>query len=82
MNLALAIEIIIIAGFFGGRAAHWIKFPMITGYIIVGVLLITVSRFTGKYLGTIAGQPWPSHRRWSGNILAWLHCPKPVSVSA
>jgi hypothetical protein len=55
---------------------------MITGYIIVGVLLITVSRFTGKYLGTIAGQPWPSHRRWSGNILAWLHCPKPVSVSA
>ncbi|MDP6127029.1 MAG: hypothetical protein QF713_04140 [Dehalococcoidales bacterium] len=55
MNLALAIEIIIIAGFFGGRAAHWIKFPMITGYIIVGVLLITVSRFTGKYLGTIAG---------------------------
>jgi len=39
VNLALAIGIMIIAGFFGGRLAHWIKFPMITGYIIVGVLL-------------------------------------------
>ncbi|MFC2040094.1 cation:proton antiporter, partial [Chloroflexota bacterium] len=39
MNLALAMGIMIIAGFFGGRLAHRIKFPMITGYIIVGVLL-------------------------------------------
>ncbi|MFC2033030.1 cation:proton antiporter [Chloroflexota bacterium] len=37
--MALAIGIMIIAGFFGGRLAHRIKFPMITGYIIVGVLL-------------------------------------------
>jgi Kef-type K+ transport system membrane component KefB len=29
----------IIAGFLGGRLAHWAKFPMITGYIIVGVVL-------------------------------------------
>lgn len=28
-----------IAGFFGGRLVHRINFPMITGYIIVGVLL-------------------------------------------
>jgi len=39
VNLALAIGIMIIAGFFGGRLARWIKFPMITGYIIVGVVL-------------------------------------------
>ncbi len=39
MNLALAIGIMIMAGFFGGRLAHRIKLPMITGYIIVGVLL-------------------------------------------
>ena len=39
MNLALAIGIMIIAGFFGGRIAHRIRFPMITGYILVGVLL-------------------------------------------
>lgn len=39
MNLALAIGIVIIAGFFGGRLAHRVKLPMITGYIIVGVLL-------------------------------------------
>jgi NhaP-type Na+/H+ or K+/H+ antiporter len=39
MNLALAIGIMIIAGFFSGRLAHRLKFPMITGYIVVGVLL-------------------------------------------
>ncbi len=67
MNLALAIGIMIIAGFFGGRAAHWIKFPLITGYIIVGVLLSpsvlnilsgttvdSLSAFTSIALGIIA----------------------------
>ena len=39
MNLALAIGIMIIAGFFTGRLAHRLKFPMITGYIVAGVLL-------------------------------------------
>ncbi len=39
MNLALAIGIMILAGFLGGRLVHKIKFPMITGYIIVGILL-------------------------------------------
>jgi len=29
----------IIAGYFGGRLTRLIKFPMITGYIIVGILL-------------------------------------------
>ena len=39
MNLVLALGIMIIAGFFGGMLAHRLKFPRITGYIIVGVLL-------------------------------------------
>ena len=29
----------LIAGFFGGMLAHRFKFPMITGYIVVGILL-------------------------------------------
>ncbi|MEE8204806.1 MAG: cation:proton antiporter, partial [Dehalococcoidales bacterium] len=39
MNVVLAIGIIVIAGFFGGMLAHRLKFPRITGYIVVGVLL-------------------------------------------
>ena len=39
MNLVLALGIMLIAGFFGGMLAHRLKFPRITGYIIVGVLL-------------------------------------------
>lgn len=39
MNLVLAIGIMIIAGFFAGRLAHKLKFPMISGYIVVGILL-------------------------------------------
>ena len=39
MNLILAIGIIVVVGFFGGLAAGKIKFPRITGYIIVGILL-------------------------------------------
>ena len=39
MNLVLAIGIIIVIGFFGGLAAERLKFPRITGYIIIGVLL-------------------------------------------
>jgi Kef-type K+ transport system membrane component KefB len=39
MNVVLAIGIIIIAGFFGGMLAHRLKFPRITGYLIVGILL-------------------------------------------
>jgi len=39
MNLILAIGIIIVIGFLGGLATKRIKFPMITGYIIIGILL-------------------------------------------
>lgn len=39
MNLALALGIMIIVGFFAGRLFHRFKFPMITGYIVAGVLL-------------------------------------------
>ena len=39
MNLILAIGIMIVVGFFGGLASEKLKFPRITGYIIVGVLL-------------------------------------------
>jgi NhaP-type Na+/H+ or K+/H+ antiporter len=39
MNLVLAIGIMIIAGFFAGKLAHKFKFPMISGYIVVGILL-------------------------------------------
>ena len=38
-NLVLAIGIITVVGFFGGLAAERLRFPRITGYIIVGVLL-------------------------------------------
>jgi len=39
MNLVLVIGILVIAGFFGGLAARKIKFPTISGYIIIGMLL-------------------------------------------
>ncbi len=39
MNLILAVGIIIVIGFLGGLASGKLKFPMITGYIIIGVLL-------------------------------------------
>ena len=39
MNIMLAVGIMIISGFFGGEVAAKIKFPRITGYLIVGVLL-------------------------------------------
>jgi len=39
MNLVLAIGIMIIVGFFGGMIANRFKFPRITGYIIIGILL-------------------------------------------
>ncbi len=39
MNLVLALGIIIIAGFLGGLAAGKLKFPRVTGYIVIGVLL-------------------------------------------
>nr|QNO41520.1 hypothetical protein ENJCFOFA_00002 [Methanosarcinales archaeon ANME-2c ERB4]QNO41975.1 hypothetical protein CHNKNPLH_00004 [Methanosarcinales archaeon ANME-2c ERB4]QNO48270.1 hypothetical protein FILMCLBC_00016 [Methanosarcinales archaeon ANME-2c ERB4] len=39
MNLILAVGIMIVVGFFGGLASAKLKFPMITGYIIIGVLL-------------------------------------------
>ncbi|MCK4926442.1 hypothetical protein KAS10_03665, partial [Candidatus Aerophobetes bacterium] len=39
MNLVLAIGILIITGFSGGLLARKIKFPRISGYIIIGVLL-------------------------------------------
>jgi len=39
MNSILAIGILLIVGFFGGFIARKIKFPTISGYIIIGVLL-------------------------------------------
>jgi len=39
MNLVLAIGIIIVIGFLGGLVTEKIKFPRITGYIIIGILL-------------------------------------------
>ena len=39
MNLILVIGIIIVIGFFGGVVAKRLKFPRVTGYIIIGVLL-------------------------------------------
>ncbi len=39
MNSILAIGILLIVGFFGGFIARKIKFPTISGYIIIGILL-------------------------------------------
>jgi len=39
MNSILAIGILVIAGFFGGLVAKKIRYPRISGYIIVGMLL-------------------------------------------
>ncbi|MEA1869573.1 MAG: cation:proton antiporter [Euryarchaeota archaeon] len=39
MNLILAVGIMIVVGFLGGLALAKLKFPMITGYILIGVLL-------------------------------------------
>ena len=39
MNLVLAIGIIIVIGFLGGWLTKRVKFPRITGYIIIGILL-------------------------------------------
>lgn len=39
INLVLAIGIIIVIGFLGGLVTERIKFPRITGYIIIGILL-------------------------------------------
>jgi len=39
MNSILAIGILVIAGFFGGLVAKRIRYPRISGYIIVGMLL-------------------------------------------
>lgn len=39
MNLILAVGILVIAGFFGGLVAKRIRYPRISGYIIVGMLL-------------------------------------------
>ncbi len=39
MNIALAIGVMIIAGFLGGVVMRKLRFPRVTGYIVVGVLL-------------------------------------------
>jgi Kef-type K+ transport system membrane component KefB len=39
MNLVLAIGIITVVGFLGGLAAERLRFPRITGYILIGILL-------------------------------------------
>lgn len=39
MNLILAVGVLVIAGFFGGLLAKRIRYPRISGYIIVGMLL-------------------------------------------
>ncbi len=39
MNIALAVGIIVLVGFIGGKVTHRVRLPMITGYIVVGVLI-------------------------------------------
>ena len=39
MNSILAVGVLVIAGFFGGLVAKKIRYPRISGYIIVGMLL-------------------------------------------
>jgi Kef-type K+ transport system membrane component KefB len=39
LNLVLAIGIITVIGFLGGKVAERLRFPRITGYIIIGILL-------------------------------------------
>jgi Kef-type K+ transport system membrane component KefB len=39
MDLTLAIGLMVVIGFFGGCVARKLKFPRITGYIIIGLLL-------------------------------------------
>ncbi len=36
---ALVVGILLIAGYFGGRFARWLKIPAVAGYVLVGVLL-------------------------------------------
>ncbi len=38
-NLILALGIMMVIGFFGGMLAHRFKFPRVTGYIVIGILL-------------------------------------------
>ncbi|MFO8143601.1 MAG: cation:proton antiporter [Dehalococcoidales bacterium] len=57
-ELALAIGVMIVAGFFGGEMAKKLKFPRITGYIVVGLVLSPsvinlVSRATIDSMGII-----------------------------
>ena len=58
MNLVLALGIIIVIGFLAGTIANRLKFPRITGYIIIGILLSPsllniISAATIKNLGII-----------------------------
>lgn len=58
LNLVLAIGIITVIGFLGGRAAERLRFPRVTGYILIGVLLSPsvlniISRETIDNLGII-----------------------------
>ena len=39
IDVVLAIGIMMVVGFFGGKLAHRFKAPMVTGYIAVGILL-------------------------------------------
>ncbi|MFC1871531.1 cation:proton antiporter [Chloroflexota bacterium] len=67
IDVILAIGIMMVVGFFGGKLAHRFKAPMVTGYIVVGILLspsllniipqTTIDRleiFTSIALGIIA----------------------------
>jgi CPA2 family monovalent cation:H+ antiporter-2 len=39
MGIATDIAIIVVAGLLGGLVAHWLRQPLILGYILAGVLL-------------------------------------------
>jgi len=39
MHTLIALGILFIAGYLGGRCANYLKFPRVTGYIIAGILL-------------------------------------------
>ncbi|HIH98548.1 MAG TPA: hypothetical protein HA346_06065 [Thermoplasmata archaeon] len=56
-NLILSIGIIIVVGFFGGVLARKVKFPRVTGYIVIGILL-SPSLWSLLGLSPIVPQKW------------------------
>ena len=49
MNALLAIGLIIIIGLLGGVTARKLKFPTISGYIIVGIIISLLNIILGSF---------------------------------